>query len=531
MNADVMEWVHLVGRWVHVIAAIAWIGHAFLFNWLDEALVAPEDDDPREGLEGELFLVHGGGFYHVVKSWQYPERLRGPLHWFYWEAGMTWLSGFFLLVVVYYHGGGIYLLDPSVSDISVVGAASVGVGTLVFGWLVYDLILCRSLLVKSNTAFAAVSIVLVTAVAWGLGQVMSGRAAYIHVGALLGTIMAANVWIRIIPAMRKMVDAAAGGGALDVAQGKAAKHRSKHNNYIVFPLIFIMVSNHYPGAYAHGRAWAVLAGLMVLGGVVKHAMNLRGERIGIAIAVIAIPVGAIFLTVGDRASVPAPAPEPVVGAQPVDPAQTGTVRGRVVFDGIAPPPAELSLYGGCEDGHDGPVFDESLLVRDGALANAFVWVPGAEASWDPGAPPADEVVVDQVGCIYAPRVVGARVGQPVPFVNSDALLHNVRAVTEVNATFNDMMPQKDQRITKTFLRPDVMLQARCDIHPWMRAYVGVVPHPWFAVSDEAGGFVIDGLPAGRWELEAWHETLGVQRAVVTVAPGAVVEPVFSFSSP
>lgn len=514
----VTEWLHLMFRWMHVIAGIAWIGHAFMFNELDEVLVPPEDGDPRHGLTGELFMVHGGGFYHVEKSTVWPKRLRGELKWFKWEAAFTWITGFFLLSVVYYLTNGIYLVDPT-SGVSPGTAIGVGIGVMALGWVAYDLA-CLSPLGDNPKLFAVTGFGSLIGLTWALGGVMSGRAVFIHIGALIGTIMAANVWVRIIPAMTRMVNAAKGGEPLNPALGKAAKQRSKHNNYLIFPLIFLMISNHYPSTYGTANNWAILAGLILLSVGIKHVMNEHGDRMGPRLGMSVAFAGAIVLSVAGLASVEeapvstAPSSGRAIGG-------TGAIEGAVQFHGTPPKIRELSLYGGCEDSHSGPVLDDSTLISGNLVENGFVWVSSGLDGWDLPSPSKEEVLVDQVGCVYAPRVVGVQVGQPVTFINSDALLHNVRSVAKANSTFNDMMPQQHQRITRVFRRPEVMVQARCDIHPWMSSWIGVVDHPFFAVTDSQGRFTIDGLPPGTYTLEAWHETLGKAQTTLEVTTNGV----------
>lgn len=522
MDPLAVEWLHLLLRWFHVIAAIAWIGHAFLFNWLDSDLVPPDEGDPREGLEGELYMVHGGGFYRVEKSWVYPERLRGPLHWFKWEAGTTWISGVLLLIVVYHLGGGVYLVDPT-SGVDPWTARAVALGTIVVGWLVYDLILCKSPLVQNGLLFGITGFLgLIGIEAW-LGTTLSGRAAYIHTGALMGTLMAGNVWVRIIPAMKAMVASVQAGGALDEDLGKAAKQRSRHNNYLVFPLIFIMISNHYPAIYGSQRPWLLLAGIGVLAVLVKHAMNLRGERIGVMLTLSGGLIGAVaFSLYGALGPAEAEVVVDTSGRKPIVASETATLTGEVRLTGEAPARREITLFGGCEAGHDGPILDDAVLVSDGRVQNAFVWLSDGTEAWEPPPVPAEEAVIDQRGCLYDPRVAGVRVGQKVVFLNSDPLLHNVRAVSDANPVFNDVMPTAGLRLEKVFRRPDVMLQARCDVHPWMSAWLGVLPHPWFAVTDAAGAFTLEGVPPGTYTLEAWHEVLGRTSTSVEVTPGGTI---------
>ncbi len=274
MPPFVLEWLNLVLRWIHVIAGIMWIGDSFLFMWMDRSLTPPTR--PREGaVVGELWMVHSGGFYEVVKrKYLAPNEVPASLHWFMWEAYTTWISGFFLLGVVYYFGGGVYLVDRGVSGIGVGAAIALSLGLLVTGYLVYDL-LWSSPLAKRPTLAAAISFALIVALAWGLTHVFSGRAAFIHVGAVLGTIMAANVARHIIPAQSRMLAATRAGQPVDVTLGERAKRRSSHNHYLTLPVLFTMLSSHYPATYGHPVAWLVLTLLIVVGAVAKYVMNYR----------------------------------------------------------------------------------------------------------------------------------------------------------------------------------------------------------------------------------------------------------------
>ncbi len=256
---------------MHVIAGAAWIGTSFYFNWLNHSLRQPETSRP--GVSGELWSVHGGGFYQVGKYAVAPERLPGRLHWFKWEAYTTWLSGAALLVLIYYLETG-YLLDPTDANTGRGEAIAIGVAAIVGGWFVYDL-LCRSPLSRRPAFLAAVLLGLVMAVAYGLHQALSPRAAFIHVGAMLGTWMAANVFFVIIPGQRAMVRTMEAGQSPDPERGRRGALRSLHNNYLTLPVLFLMVSVHYPVAYASPRAWLVLFAVLVAGPVVRHYYNLR----------------------------------------------------------------------------------------------------------------------------------------------------------------------------------------------------------------------------------------------------------------
>ncbi|MFT5682332.1 MAG: putative membrane protein [Myxococcota bacterium] len=271
----ISDWLNLLARWFHIVVGAAWIGTSFYFNWLNNN-IRPPKTDTGEGVKGELWSVHGGGFYQVRKVAVTAGQLPETLHWFKYEAYFTWISGICLLIIVYYLGADRFLLDPSVSDISASAGIGMGIATLVVGWLVYDL-MCRSPLHKQPVAFAAIGFLLTTAVAYGLSQFLSPRAAYIHIGALLGTCMALNVFFVIIPGQRQMVDALEAGQEPNPEGGRRGSLRSLHNNYMTLPVLFIMVSNHYPITFGHKHAWAVLAAIALLGAGVRHWFNLKGK--------------------------------------------------------------------------------------------------------------------------------------------------------------------------------------------------------------------------------------------------------------
>jgi len=271
-----LEWLNLLVRWLHVIAGIAWIGASFYFVWLDNSIrpPAPGSALAQKGVSGELWAVHGGGFYNPQKYMVAPAELPKELHWFKWEAYTTWLSGFGLLVVAYYFNAQAMMVDKSVADLSSLQAIGLGLASLLVGWTVYDL-LCRSKLGQHDLAFGAVMFVLLVGAAFVLTHFLSGRAAYIHVGAMIGTMMVGNVLMLIIPGQRKMVNAMLAGQVPDAIHGKKAKQRSVHNNYFTLPVIFIMISNHYAMTYRHAHAWLVLAGIMAAGVLIRHFFNLK----------------------------------------------------------------------------------------------------------------------------------------------------------------------------------------------------------------------------------------------------------------
>ena len=270
------EWLNLIVRWLHLIVGIAWIGASFYFVWLDNTIrpPAPGSELEKKGVSGELWAVHGGGFYHPQKYLVAPKELPQELHWFKWEAYSTWLSGLALLLVLYYFNASAMMIDRSIADLAPWQAIAVGLVSLVTGWLVYDA-LCRSPIGHSDAVVGIIVFLLAVGAAFVLSRLLSGRAAYIHVGAMLGTIMAANVLMVIIPGQRKMVEAMREGRSPDPVYGKRGKQRSVHNNYFTLPVLFIMISNHYAMTYNHAWNWLVLASIMAAGVLIRHFFNLK----------------------------------------------------------------------------------------------------------------------------------------------------------------------------------------------------------------------------------------------------------------
>lgn len=263
IDPTLSEWLNLITRWMHVFAGIMWVGTTYYFTWLDARLTEEEKAVANTGSAAQIWMVHSGGFY-VVEKRKIPDELSRKLHWFRWEAGTTWLSGMALLILVFYLGGGA-LVDPDVSSISVNAAIALGVGVLVVGWIVYDLLMLSPLR-KNEKLFAVLAYLIIVAVAYGLTHVLSGRAAYIHVGAMFGTIMAANVWMRILPAQKKMIAAIKEGRKPDDALSGQAKLRSKQNTFMAVPVVFIMLSSHFPGVtYGERNNWLILSILILVG--------------------------------------------------------------------------------------------------------------------------------------------------------------------------------------------------------------------------------------------------------------------------
>jgi uncharacterized membrane protein len=280
MEAHLMDILGMLVRWLHVIAGIAWIGSSFYFVWLDNSLDQPdpESDEAKKGVAGELWAVHGGGFYNPQKYAVAPAKLPEKLHWFKWEAYTTWLSGTALLVLVYWMHAQSMMVDPNKAALTTLQAVGIGAASMVGSWIVYDL-LCRSPLGRNNAVLGVVIFGLLTLLAWELNRTLGGRAAYIHVGTSIGTIMAANVFFLIIPGQRKMVDAMRVGKLPDPVYGQRGKQRSVHNNYFTLPVVFIMISNHYAETYGHPYAWAILALIAAAGVLIRHFFNKKTKGI------------------------------------------------------------------------------------------------------------------------------------------------------------------------------------------------------------------------------------------------------------
>jgi uncharacterized membrane protein len=274
MQGHVMEWLNLIIRWVHVIFGILWIGASFYFIFLENSLNRTED--VRDELAGDLWAVHGGGFYYLEKFKLAPKKLPKVLHWFKYEAYFTWITGFLLLIVVYYMNASLYLVDKNVMDIAESNAILISIGSLIIGWFIYDG-LCKTRLVDNGPLFGLIGFFIAVFFAWGYSEVFSPRAAYIHVGALLGTLMAGNVFYGIIPAQKELVAAAMEKRPLDPSLGKNAGRRSLHNNYMTFPVLFIMISNHFPSTFGHTYNWLVLAGIAGASVIVRHYLNMHEQ--------------------------------------------------------------------------------------------------------------------------------------------------------------------------------------------------------------------------------------------------------------
>ncbi|WP_460159501.1 urate hydroxylase PuuD [Pseudomonas sp. S3_H09] len=287
MEAHMLEWLNLSVRWVHMITGVAWIGASFYFVWLENNL---NRVNPRSGLAGDLWAIHGGGIYHLEKYKLAPPSMPDNLHWFKWEAYFTWMSGIALLCVVFYWNPTVYLLAPG-SSLSGPEGVALGLGSLLVGWFVYSF-LCDSALGKRPALLGVILFVLLIAAAYGFSKVFSGRGAYLHVGAVIGTIMVGNVFCIIMPAQRALVAAIAENRTPDPALPAKGLLRSRHNNYFTLPVLFIMISNHFPSTYGSQYNWLILAGIAVAAVLVRHYFNTRHDSNRFAWT---LPVGALAM--------------------------------------------------------------------------------------------------------------------------------------------------------------------------------------------------------------------------------------------
>ncbi len=359
MDPLLLEFGSSLLRWTHVITGIAWIGSSFYFMHLDASL-KPVADIPV-GKGGATWEVHGGGFYEVKKYLEAPAHLPKEMIWHKWQSYSTWITGFFLLVWVYYAQAQLFLIDPAVMPLSVAQASLVGLAALAVGWIFYDQ-LCKSPLAKNEMALAAVLFVFIVGLSYGLQQVFSGRGALIHVGAVMATIMTANVFFIIIPGQKKIIAALTSGQTPDPALGKRAKIRSTHNNYLTLPVVFLMLSNHYPLFTSSAHIWAIVALVLVAGALVRHFYNVshagKGEpwwtwAVAAACLWLVFWIASASAPLGrERLGLPEAAPERFAADAPKAPqAVTDVIMGRCAmchaatpaWDGIAIAPKGVRL--------------------------------------------------------------------------------------------------------------------------------------------------------------------------------------------
>ncbi len=348
METIFWEWVSLAIRWLHVIAGIAWIGSSFYFVHLDLSLKRSEG--LPEGADGEAWQVHGGGFYRMVKYMVAPSRMPDMLTWFKWEAYTTWLSGVALLIVVYYMAAELYLIDRTVLELEPWAAIVISVGGLAAGWIVYDL-LCRTPLRRNDVALAAVGFVFLVALAFIFTLIFSGRGAFMQMGSLIGTMMVANVFLVIIPSQRKVVDDLVAGRTPDPELGFNAKQRSLHNNYLTLPVLFVMIGNHTPIAFAGRWSWLILAIVLVIGVVIRHFFNQRHKGEPSPWWTWAVAGAGMFLIVWLSAQ-PAVTPDEAKAGSEFDVAEVESVilsrcsmchAAEPLWDGIVVPPKGVVL--------------------------------------------------------------------------------------------------------------------------------------------------------------------------------------------
>jgi len=269
MDPYITEWVNLILRFAHVVTGIAWIGASFYFVWLDNHLEKPPGWKSDKGIGGDLWAIHGGGFYEIAKYKHAPEKMPDLLHWFKWEAYSTWLTGFVLLSLMFYVGADIYLIDPNIAELSQMQAIAIGLTSIVGGWIVYD-VLCRTKLAEHGLLLGIILMALITGLSYVLSETFSARGAFMHVGAVIGTIMAGNVFFTIMPSQRALVASVEKGEPVDPTWGAKAKLRSTHNTYATLPLVFIMISNHYPMIFNHEYNWLVLMVIFVITAAIRQ---------------------------------------------------------------------------------------------------------------------------------------------------------------------------------------------------------------------------------------------------------------------
>ena len=278
MENYLLDWLQLLFRWLHVITGIAWIGASFYFVWLDNSLEQPPRWKAGKGVKGDLWAIHGGGIYEVAKYRLAPEKMPETLHWFKWEAYTTWLTGMVLLMLVFYIGADAYLIDPRVAELSQWQAIGLGIGSLALGWIAYEL-LCATALANHGLLLGLALVAMAVLFSYALTHLFSGRGAFIHMGAMIGTLMVGNVFRVIIPSQKALVAAVTAGDEPDPRWAVKAKLRSTHNNYLTLPVLFIMLSNHSPMTYAHQYNWLILLAIIVITAYARHYFNLRHRGI------------------------------------------------------------------------------------------------------------------------------------------------------------------------------------------------------------------------------------------------------------
>lgn len=551
MNQDLFDWILLLARWLHITVAVTWIGTSIFFMWLDRSFER-NPDSKNPGHVGEVWMVHGGGFYHVEKLLMGPTKVPERLHWFKWESYWTWMSGMFLVALIFYTGDGTFLLDEMVSNITYWQGVGISLFTIFGSWFFYDNVWENKFIRSKPIVGHLLTLAWLVGMTYFLCHTLSGRAAYIHIGGMMGTWMTANVFMRIIPRQLLMVEASKRGEAVNQEWGKNAKNRSTHNTYLTLPVIFIMLSNHFPNTYGHEYNWLILLLISVGGAAIREyfVVRLQNPKRSMTAAVVGIAMiaGVIVFSQPDSGSETVvdthvheeikvtepkvvestPAPTPAAAPVASESGKTFDVKGVITFDGVPPKGKKLNLPAGCQKPGSGDVYSNEVIVHNGKVQNVLVRVvKGLEGKTFTDVPK-EEIELDQRGCMYSPRVAAARVGQKVTFINSDPIFHNVRSVTKENQKFNMAMPKKNQRETKVFTKPEIFLQAKCSVHPWMGAYVAIMDHPFYSITNEQGEFTLPKLPVGHYTIEAWHEVFGTTTTEIDVTDKGTPELALKF---
>ncbi len=516
--------------------------------WLDRTLKFNPDSN-KEGHVGDLWMVHGGGFYKVEKLLMGPTKVPDHLHWFKWESYWTWMSGASLVALIFYTGDGTFLLDSAVSNISYWQGVGIGLFSIIGSWFFYDFVWENRKIKDVPLIGHGLTILWLVIMSYFLCHTLSGRAAYIHIGGMLGTWMIANVFMRIIPRQLKMVEASRKNEAVNPDWGKNAKNRSTHNTYFTLPVIFIMISNHFPATYGHDFNWIILLLVCAAGAAIREYFVVRIDNpkrskrflvLGIVLLLATIKFSQGERSVKVTHEAPAVKKAEIIEVKPEanqaivqtqnQPAAVGTasVTGNINFEGVPPKGKKLNLPSGCAS--QGDVFSNEVIVKNGKLQNALVRITKGLEAKNFSDVPNKVAELDQRGCQYKPRLLAVRVGQKVDFINSDPVFHNIRSITQNNKSFNIPMPKKDQRITMVFDKPEIFMQSKCSVHPWMGAYIAVIDHPYFSVSNEKGEFNINNLPAGNYTIEVWHEVFGSQIKEISITAGAKINLDFSFKA-
>ena len=557
MNQELFEWLLLLGRWLHIIVGIAWIGTSIFFMWLDRTIEHNEHNDQAKnpGHMGDLWMVHGGGFYHVEKLQMGPTKVPEVLHWFKWESYWTWLSGIFLLALIFYTGGGIFLLDSTVSHITYWQAVALSVSTLLISWLFYDFVWESHFTRKTPLMGHILTLLWFAGMTYFLCHTLSGRAAYMHIGSMLGTWMTANVFLRIIPRQVKMVEASRQGASVNQEWAKNAKNRSTHNTYFTLPIIFIMVSNHFSSTYGHKLNWLILLLLSGAGAAIREAFIARLKNpsrsqvfAAMGLVLITSAIGVTCAKTGPHTApqaIDTPASSKAHLVDTAMPTTTtngaqghGQIRGVVTFSGAvdskgnSPHGQKLQLPLACAPAAGGDVYANDILIQNGKIKNVLARITrGLEGKTYHHVPtePLLPAILDQKNCQYEPRLIAVRVGQPVEFINSDATFHNVKSVTTNNEAFNVAMPSKEDRMTKVFHKPEIFVQTKCSVHPWMSASIAVMDHPFYGITNADGAFEIKDLPVGAYAIEVWHEVFGTQTREIVVKEGETLSVDFSMT--